>query len=67
LLPVLQAWGCLEQENGNTSLARNLLKCAVKADPTSEVSWQSWVALEESMGLYERANDIRNFSMQVGS
>jgi len=61
---VFQAWGCLENEGGNVALARNLLKCAVKADPSNEVSWMSWAQLEESRGYYQRANDIRNFSMQ---
>lgn len=62
---VFQAWGCLEQQDGNVALARNLFKCAVKADPTSNVAWSSWVCLEESIGAYGRADDIRNFSMQA--
>lgn len=35
----LQAWAVLERDAGNTGLARELLKCAVKADPKSEPSW----------------------------
>ena len=29
----------LERDEGNVQLARELLKCAVKADPRSEPSW----------------------------
>lgn len=36
---VLQAWGVLEAGEGNIQLARQLFKCAVKADPASEASW----------------------------
>ena len=35
----LQAWAVLEAADGNTQLARQLFKCAVKADPSSEPSW----------------------------
>ncbi len=35
----MQAWGVLEAQQGNIDLARQLFKCAVKADPTSEKSW----------------------------
>ena len=35
----LQAWGVLEKGEGNIQLARQLFKCAVKADPASEASW----------------------------
>jgi hypothetical protein len=34
-----QAWGVLESQQGNIDLARQLFKCAVKADPKSEASW----------------------------
>ena len=36
---VFQAWGVLEAQHGTTQLARELFKCAVKADPKSEKSW----------------------------
>jgi hypothetical protein len=36
---VFQAWAVLERDAGNTQLARELLKCAIKADPKSEPSW----------------------------
>jgi hypothetical protein len=36
---VFQAWAMLERDEGNVQLARELLKCAVKADPKSEPSW----------------------------
>ena len=35
----MQAWGALEAGEGNIELARQLFKCAVKADPYSEISW----------------------------
>ena len=35
----LQAWAMLERDAGNPELARELFKCAVKADPKSEPSW----------------------------
>ena len=34
-----QAWGVLEAKAGNVQLARQLYKCAVKADPSSEAAW----------------------------
>ena len=36
---IFQAWALLERDASNTDLARELLKCAVKADPRSEPSW----------------------------
>ena len=36
---MVQAWGVLEAGEGNIQLARQLFKCAVKADSTSEASW----------------------------
>ena len=36
---LLQAWAVLERAAGDVSLARQLFKCAVKADPKSEPSW----------------------------
>ena len=35
----MQAWGVLEAGEGNLELARQLFKCAVKADPSSETTW----------------------------
>ncbi|CAD7700192.1 unnamed protein product [Ostreobium quekettii] len=61
---VFQAWGVLEMGAGNTVLARELFKCAVKADPKNETTWSTWVQLEERLGAYERANELRNMSMQ---
>ena len=37
---IFQAWALLERDASNTDLARELLKCAVKADPRSEPSWR---------------------------
>lgn len=36
----------------------------VKADPTSEPSWQAWVQLEESQGAYTRADELRAYCLQ---
>ena len=36
---VWQAWAMLEAHEGNHDLARQMLKCAVKADPSSKPSW----------------------------
>ncbi|KAK9811400.1 hypothetical protein WJX72_003311 [[Myrmecia] bisecta] len=61
---IFQAWAVLEAKMGNRQLARELFKCAVKANPKSEVSWQSWARLEEDWGDLERADELRNFSLQ---
>jgi tetratricopeptide (TPR) repeat protein len=61
---VFQAWALLEQNEGNLELARELYKCAVKANPQSEPSWLAWAQMEEELGLYNRAAELRNFSMQ---
>jgi hypothetical protein len=34
---VLHAWGSLERQAGNTGLARELFKAAVRVDPKSEI------------------------------
>jgi len=36
---MVQAWGVLEAGEGNVQLARQLFRCAVKANPASEASW----------------------------
>ena len=41
---VFQAWAVLEAQHGTVQLARELFKCAVKANPQSEVSWAVCVA-----------------------
>eukprot|EP00887_Chlorella_sp_A99_P006541 scaffold3.g6541.t1 len=61
---IFQAWAVLERAAGEVGVARQLFKCAVKADPKSEPSWLAWAAMEEDLGALERANELRNFSMQ---
>lgn len=61
---IFQAWALLEQNEGNIELARELFKCAIKADPRSEPSWLAWAQMEEEEGLYNRAAELKNFSMQ---
>ena len=36
----------------------------MKANPQSEPSWLAWAQMEEELGLYNRAAELRNFSMQ---
>jgi hypothetical protein len=48
---LFQAWGVLEERAGNIALARQLYKCAVKADGTSQVSWLTWSSMA---GTYTR-------------
>eukprot|EP00884_Botryococcus_braunii_P022420 jgi/Botrbrau1/8862/Bobra.50_2s0019.1 len=64
---VWQAWGVLEAEAGHPQLARQLFKCAVKADPESVPSWIAWADLEESLGNKDRGRDIRNLRSQMYS
>lgn len=54
----------LEGREGNTKLARQLFKCAVKADPKSVPSWQSWAAMEEAAGNERRADELRSLCLQ---
>ena len=46
---LFQAWGVLEEREGNVALARQLYKCGVKADPTSETTWLTWAKMEERL------------------
>lgn len=61
---IFQAWALLERSEDNIDLARELFKCAIKADPSSEPSWLAWAQMEEDLGLFNRAAELRNFSMQ---
>ncbi|CAK0784724.1 hypothetical protein CVIRNUC_007928 [Coccomyxa viridis] len=61
---VWQAWGVLEAGEGNLELARQLFKCAVKADPSSETTWLTWAKIEEGVGGFQRAAELRSYRMQ---
>jgi tetratricopeptide (TPR) repeat protein len=61
---LFQAWAVLESSAGNKELARELFKCAVKADRGSQPSWLAWAAMEEDLGLVDRAAELRAFAMQ---
>lgn len=61
---IFQAWAVLEKDAENIGLARELFKCAVRADPKSEPSWLAWADMEEALGRFERANELRGFNMQ---
>lgn len=61
---LFQAWGLLEERENNTALARQLYKCAVKADQTSEKAWLSWALMEEKQGNDIRAAELRNLCVQ---
>ena len=50
---------------GNTQLARQLYKCGVKADPTSETAWLTWALMEEKQGNEIRAAELRNLCVQA--
>ena len=50
---MFQPWAVLEQKAGNIKLARELFKCAVKADPSSKVSWRVRTASMVSLAHQE--------------
>jgi hypothetical protein len=54
----------LEEREGNVALARQLYKCAVKADATSETAWLTWALMEENQGNDIRAQELRNLCVQ---
>ena len=54
---VWQAWGLLEERQGDYKKAREYFKRAVEADPTSAPSWQAWGLLEERQGDYKKARE----------
>lgn len=54
----------LESAEGNIPLARELLKCGVNVDPRNSRVWGSWISLEEKLGAYQRADELRNMRAQ---
>lgn len=60
----LQAWGLLEQNVGNLSAARRLFISSLKINSQSSVTWMSWANLEEKLGNYVLADEIRNLYSQ---
>jgi len=61
---LFQAWGVLEEREGNVALARQLYKCGVKADPTSETTWLTWAKMEERLENPIRAQELRTLCVQ---
>ena len=61
---LFQAWGVLEEREGNVALARQLYKCGVKADPTSETTWLTWAKMEERLENPIRAAELRTLCVQ---
>lgn len=61
---IFQAWAVLEVGDQNYSMARQLFKCAVKANPQSEPSWLAWADMEDSLGALDRGKELRSFSLQ---
>ena len=47
---VFQAWGVLERKAGNIQLARELFKAALRVNPQSEKTWQTWISMEVCLG-----------------
>lgn len=54
----------LEEREGDTGLARELFKCALKIDSQNVPTWMSWAAMEEREGRSVRADEIRNQFLQ---
>jgi hypothetical protein len=53
----------MEGKVGNAAQARALFKAGLKVDPASEAVWQAWIDMEEGQGLYESADQLRNYRM----
>ena len=56
-----QAWGVMEGKLGSVATARMLFKAGLKADPDNEPCWQAWTDMEEANGLFESADQLRNY------
>ena len=54
----LQASALLEEENGNTALARELLEKGSQVDPWHIPIWQAWGVLEFRAGNIDRARAL---------
>ncbi len=53
-----QAWALLEQDNGNSGKARELLEQGSKMDPWHIPIWQAWGVLEFQAGNIETARAL---------
>lgn len=60
----LQAWGVLEQRNGNLTVARRLFRSSLNINSQSYITWMTWASLEEQQGNPVRAEEIRNLYYQ---
>lgn len=60
----LQAWGILEDREGNVGVARVLFKRALRVDSQNVPTWMSWAAMEERQGNAVRADELRNLCLQ---
>lgn len=54
----VQAWALLEQDNGNSGKARELLEQGSKMDPWHVPIWQAWGVLEFRAGNIETARAL---------
>eukprot|EP00210_Caulerpa_lentillifera_P003277 g3128.t1 len=61
---VFHAWGKLEESLGNDHIARICYKYGIKVDSKHEALWETWINMEKRIGNYDRANELRNYSMQ---
>lgn len=61
---LLQAWGILEDREGNVGVARVLFKRALRVDSQNVPTWMSWAAMEERQGNAVRADELRSLCLQ---
>lgn len=61
---LVQAWGILEDREGNVGVARVLFKRALRVDSQNVPTWMSWAAMEERQGNAVRADELRNLCLQ---
>ena len=45
-------------------MARQLYKCGIKSDASSEITWLTWALMEEKQGNDIRASELRNLCVQ---
>ncbi|MEW5298917.1 MAG: hypothetical protein WDW36_001987 [Sanguina aurantia] len=57
---VFQAWGVMEAKKCQAfAVARELFKAAIKVDPKNVAVWSTWIDMEQELGLYELADELR--------
>lgn len=61
---VFHAMAVLEEREESLGLARAYFKRALRVDPSNDVVWRSWAAMEERQGNAVRAEEIRLLRLQ---